>query len=169
MSKKPKGILIILSVGIASFLFMYFAIAYRPPVQKTAGYLYDVSDSIMQAAVWKVIKNDSNISVPPIRDANGEVNYYNDSAHFISMTMKVRANKEYQYTLMYYGDSVFRSTSTVSELFIHDSHDPTRQNKETNNLFFAPKEDTLLINAFERTFIDKLDKELGMGHTKEIK
>ncbi|PQJ09291.1 hypothetical protein CJD36_018760 [Flavipsychrobacter stenotrophus] len=65
MSKKLKGVLIILSVGIASFLFMYFAIAYRPPVQKTAGYLYDVRDSIMQAAVWKVIKNDSNISVPP--------------------------------------------------------------------------------------------------------
>ncbi|WP_133162712.1 hypothetical protein [Flavipsychrobacter stenotrophus] len=83
--------------------------------------------------------------------------------------MKVGANKEYQYTLMYYGDSAFRRTSTVSELFIHDSHDPTRPTKENHNLLFTPKEDTILINAFERHFIGKLDKELEMGHTKEIK
>lgn len=165
MSKGLKIILILGLAGLGWFVFMFFFIAYRPPKQKTAGYLYEVNDATMQAAVWRVIKSDTNMSVPPA----SKIDYYNDSTQFISMTMKVGTNKTYHYTLMYYGDLTYRSGKDVSELIIHDYRDPSRPHLDNSSFFFAAKADTMLINTFERRFIDKLDKELGMGHNKEIK
>lgn len=169
MSKTLKAIIAVALVGLGYLVFLYFAIAYRKPVQKTAGYLYEVNDQTMQAAVWKVIKSDTGIVVPPVKHSDGTVDYYNDSTQFISIKINIGGDKVYFYTLMYYRDSAYRSTKDVSELIIHDYTDPLRPNTDNSNLFIAAKEDTLLINTFERRFIEKLDKELNKSHIKEIR
>jgi hypothetical protein len=169
MSKGFKALIAILLVGTGYLIFLYFAIAYRLPVNKTTSYQYDVTDAVLHRAVMTVIGHDSTVYVPPFSDSTGSRSYYNDSDQFISMTINIGDNKVYHYTLMYYGDSTYRSTASVSELVIHDCSDPANPNPVTSGYFVAGKLDTALTNAFEVHFIEPLDKELGMSHIRQVK
>ena len=124
-------------------------------------YEYSVSKSVLDKAVWKVIRANSNIKRDTIYQNDGiKYGYYNDSINYISFII-TKDDLANDYTFRYAGDSTYYDTSKVSAISIAYAWD-----KDSNGGHegISGKVKKQLVNLFETEFINKIDIELGLKH-----
>ena len=142
------------------------------------GYQYPVTKSELEKAVMTVLQNKTNVYRDTIRNymidvTNGkndtiENNYYNDGKNYLTIHIKTSDNLT-DYTFRYLGDSLTWANSPTSEIFICYIYDTKGNGGSEGNGKWgqtSSSTQTIMINLFEKEFIDKLDKELNKKHTE---
>lgn len=142
-------------------------------------YTFPVKKEVLQKKVEKVISNCSNIHRDSIKYNivivdGGEKdtlwdNYYNDGINYISISI-IEKGLPYTYTFHFYGGKEYWDTSKSSAISIAYAHNKEGEGGSEGNggvkwYDFQLKKE--LTEPFEREFIDKIDKELGVKHTEE--
>ena len=163
---KRKTIIVCVLVAIVSviafFIFGIFAIA-PSGHGSIKGYVYNVDDTTLQRAIWRVIRNDSNIICSIHKE------YYNDSTNYITIDIKKASGGTYNYIFRYYGDDKYRKVTGSSEIFICYVYNDKRQGGRDSDKDFSTykglRED--IVGLFEKEFIYKLDGELGKNHVDD--
>jgi hypothetical protein len=123
-------------------------------------YKYPVTKSELEKAILKIVENDSTIH----RDYRA--GQYNDTKNYLTMTIKSQDN-EYEYTFRYLGDSLLWSNSQTSEIFICYIYDGQGNGGSAGNGKFELTDKKMqndMINVFENSFVNKIDKELNQKH-----
>jgi hypothetical protein len=124
-------------------------------------YGYSVPKAELQKVILKIIDNDSTIH------HDYRAGYYNDTENYVTMTIKSQ-NNEYEYTFRYLGDSLLWSNSRTSEIFICYIYDRHGNGGSAGNGKYERADKKIqneMINVFESSFINKLNKELNQKHT----
>lgn len=144
------------------------------------GYKYAVKKDELQRAVMTVIKNNPNIardtsldylgSSPMLDNSNSAKhlpagdNYYNDIKHYV--TIKITSGEDVnEYTFRYYGADENWPTDKSSELFICYARDKYNNGGSEGNGKITKESAKKFTDVFEKEFVSKIDKELGMQHT----
>jgi hypothetical protein len=124
-------------------------------------YEYSVPKSVLEKAVWKIIKTNSNIKRDTIDQNDGiKYGYYNDSINYISFVI-TKGDLVNDYTFRYSGDSIYYDTSKVSSISIAYAWD---KNANGGHEGISGKVKKQLVNFFETEFVNKIDKELHLKH-----
>lgn len=141
------------------------------------GYRYSVSKDSLQKAIMTVIKDNPNIyrdtsldslGSSPMLDHNGGnysagENYYNDIKHYV--TIKITSGQKInEYVFRYYGPDEEWKTAPSSKIFICYAHDKDGNGGSEGNGGVSRKMAKEFIEVFEKEFIAKLDKQLGLSH-----
>lgn len=147
-------------------------------------YQFDVSKAKLEAAVMKVISANKNIYREPQtseeykkiykeitkernkEDKNGYVDtnyvdYYNDGKNYVTIKIK---DKDYEFTLRYYGDEIEWKSSPKSEFFIVFARNKYGKGGGFNNNP-DPKLVKQLVDVFKSEFVDKVAKELNIKYS----
>lgn len=142
-------------------------------------YNYETSKDKLENAVKSVIENSPNIYPDTMKnymidvtDGNGkhdtiDNNYYNEGKTYVTITIKVGDIKN-EYIFRYYGSEEEWKTSSRSGISICYAYDKDGQggSEGTGGLEWNKAElKKNLTNLFETEFINKIDKELKIGHT----
>lgn len=148
-------------------------------------YSFKTKKKDLEAAVMKVIEQDSNIYREPeasqeykdiykkaTEEQNKElkdgalstdyVDYYNDGKNYLTIKLK---HKNYKYTFRYIGDEKYWEKSSDSEfyiVYIWDENNRGGGYKDKLEPEFVKK----LADEFEIKFVDKVSNQLGIPFTK---
>lgn len=126
-------------------------------------YDYKTPKYKLEKAVHDVIARGGTIHQDTIK------NEYNDGIRYITLLITENTHS-YQYTFRFYGGKEYWDTSKISAISISYAYNEKREGGSEGNggvkryNLKLRKELTL---PFEREFISKIDKELGINHTEE--
>lgn len=100
-----------------------------------------------------------------MKEYDGSINYYNDGTNYFTIHI-FEKNVDYKFVVRYYGDSTYWDTSRHSEIFVAFATENGRGGSVGHDDFAGEnrKIKQLLIDVFEREFIDTLDKMIGSNH-----
>lgn len=126
-------------------------------------YEYKVPKYILEKAVHDVIARGGTIHQDTIQ------NEYNDNTRYITLLIGENTHL-YTYVFRFYGGAEYWDTSKTSKIMIAYAYNEKREGGSEGNggvkryNFKLRKELTV---PFEREFILKVDKELGIHHTED--
>lgn len=124
-------------------------------------YEYSISKNNLERAVTRILATNPKIVKDSVQDR------YNDTKTYISFKVNTN-NTFYTYTTRYGGDTIYWYTSKVSSIYIAYAHDENANGGSAGDGGMAWYKFRLrrkVISPFEKEFIDKIDKELGIKHT----
>jgi hypothetical protein len=117
----------------------------------------------LEKTIHQIILENISIRQDSVKD------YYNDDTNYVTLTITYKLIP-YAYTFRYYGDKEYWDSSKISEIFIAYAHDENGNGGSAGNGGIKENDLSLkkkLLEPFEREFVDKIDKSLGMTHLQE--
>ncbi len=139
------------------------------------GYEYSVSKYRLEKIIDKIILKNNNVYRDTIRNYMVDItdgksdtiysNYYNDGKNYITVVISQEAGN-YRYIFRYLGDSTYWDSSETSEIFIAYAYDENNRGGSEGNggvTWYKPFLKKKLVTVFEKEFIEKINKELGVS------